>query len=67
MYFEKMKETMLKVDPNAEVYLFGSVAERKHNYVDILIVLDNNYIIEDHRSNSEGGSHKNLQSTCKKT
>jgi len=35
-----IKETIKKLDPNAEVYLFGSVAQKKHNYssdIDILI------------------------------
>jgi predicted nucleotidyltransferase len=42
-YLEKLKETVLKVDPNAGVYMFGSVAEKKHNYgsdVDLLVVTE---------------------------
>jgi uncharacterized protein len=40
-YLQTIKKTALKLDPEAEVYLFGSVAENKHNYssdIDILIV-----------------------------
>lgn len=36
-----IKETVLKLDPNAEVYLFGSVAEGRYNYssdIDILVI-----------------------------
>jgi predicted nucleotidyltransferase len=43
MYLERLKEIVLRVDPKAEVYLFGSVAEGKHNYssdVDILVVTE---------------------------
>jgi len=38
---QTIKETVKKLDPNAEVYLFGSVAEKKYNYssdIDILII-----------------------------
>lgn len=38
---QTIKKTVKKLDPNAEIYLFGSVAEKRHNYssdVDILIV-----------------------------
>jgi len=43
MYLERLKEIVLRIDPKAEVYLFGSVAERRHNYssdVDILVVTE---------------------------
>lgn len=36
-----IKETVKKLDPTAKVYLFGSVAHKKHNYssdIDILII-----------------------------
>jgi predicted nucleotidyltransferase len=36
-----IKETVYKLDPEAETYMFGSVAEKKHNYssdIDILII-----------------------------
>jgi len=42
-YLEKLKEMVLKVDPRAEVYVFGSVAEDRYNYssdVDILVVTE---------------------------
>jgi predicted nucleotidyltransferase len=38
---QTIKRTAQKCDPHAEVYLFGSVAEKKHNYssdIDILII-----------------------------
>jgi len=38
---QTIKKTVEKLDPNAEIYLFGSVAEKKHNYssdIDILII-----------------------------
>lgn len=38
---QTIKETIKKLDPKAEIYLFGSVAEKKHNYssdIDILII-----------------------------
>ena len=44
-YLEKIKMLILKVDPKAEIYLFGSVAEKKHTYssdVDILVVTEEN-------------------------
>jgi predicted nucleotidyltransferase len=40
-YLKIIKKTVGKLDPEAEVYLFGSVAEKKHNYssdIDILII-----------------------------
>jgi hypothetical protein len=36
-----IKETVHKLDPEAETYVFGSVAEEEHNYssdIDILII-----------------------------
>jgi len=42
-YLERLKEIVLKVDPEAEIYVFGSVSERKQNYssdVDVLIVTE---------------------------
>jgi predicted nucleotidyltransferase len=36
-----IKETVRKLDPHAEVYLFGSAAERRHTYssdIDVLII-----------------------------
>jgi|YelNatPaOPRAMG01_1025707.scaffolds.fasta_scaffold122323_2 predicted nucleotidyltransferase len=38
---QTIKKTVNKLDPNAEIYLFGSVAEKRHNYssdIDILII-----------------------------
>lgn len=40
-YLEIIKSTVQKLDPKAEVYLFGSVAENKNNYssdIDILVI-----------------------------
>ena len=40
-HLKTIKETVNELDPQAEVYLFGSVAEKKHNYssdIDILII-----------------------------
>ena len=40
-HLQTIRETALKLDPNAETYLFGSVAENKHTYssdIDVLIV-----------------------------
>jgi len=40
-HLKTIKETVVELDPHAEVYLFGSVAEKKHNYssdIDILII-----------------------------
>jgi hypothetical protein len=40
-HIQTIKETTMKMDPNAEAYLFGSVAENKHTYssdIDVLIV-----------------------------
>ncbi len=40
-YLEKLAAIVAKLDPNAEVYLFGSVAENKHllsSDIDILVV-----------------------------
>jgi len=42
-YLKKLKEMVLKVDPKAEVYVFGSVVEGRYNYssdVDILVVTE---------------------------
>jgi predicted nucleotidyltransferase len=44
-YLQKLKVVILKVDPKAEVYLFGSVAEKKHTYssdIDILVITEEN-------------------------
>jgi len=41
VYLEKLKEAVLKVDPQAELYIFGSVAENRYNYssdIDVLVV-----------------------------
>jgi len=41
IYLKKLKELVLEVDPHAEIYLFGSVAENRYNYssdIDILVV-----------------------------
>ncbi|MEM3725761.1 MAG: nucleotidyltransferase domain-containing protein [Candidatus Bathyarchaeia archaeon] len=38
---QNIKKTVKKLDPNAEIYLFGSVAEKNYNYssdVDVLIL-----------------------------
>jgi len=43
VYLEKLKEMVLRVDPHAEIYLFGSVAENRYNYssdIDILVVCE---------------------------
>lgn len=40
-YLETIKKTVLGLDPKAETYMFGSVAEKEHNYssdIDILII-----------------------------
>ena len=40
-YLKAIKNKVSELDPKAEVYLFGSVAEGKHNYssdIDILII-----------------------------
>ena len=40
-HLKTIKETLHKFDPDAEIYLFGSVAEKQHNYssdIDILII-----------------------------
>jgi len=40
-HLKTIKRKVNELDPKAEVYLFGSVAEKKHNYssdIDILIV-----------------------------
>ncbi len=40
-HLQTLKETVRKLDPQAKIYLFGSVAQRKHNYssdIDILII-----------------------------
>lgn len=40
-YLEKLREAVLKVDPDAELYIFGSVAEDRYSYgsdIDILVV-----------------------------
>jgi predicted nucleotidyltransferase len=40
-YLRRLKELVLKVDPKAELYIFGSVAENRYNYssdVDVLVV-----------------------------
>jgi predicted nucleotidyltransferase len=42
-YLKKIVETVRKIDSNAEVYLFGSVAEGRHlisSDIDILVVSD---------------------------
>lgn len=41
IHLKTIKETVLKFDPEAEVYLFGSVAEDRYNYssdIDILVI-----------------------------
>jgi len=40
-HLKTIKRKVNELDPKAEVYLFGSVAEKKHNYssdIDILII-----------------------------
>ena len=40
-HLETIKKTVNNLDPEAETYMFGSVAEKKHNYssdIDILII-----------------------------
>ncbi|MBS7634063.1 nucleotidyltransferase domain-containing protein [Candidatus Bathyarchaeota archaeon] len=40
-YLETIKKTVRKLDPKAEIFMFGSVAEKKYNYssdIDILII-----------------------------
>jgi len=40
-HLKTIRETVHKLDPEAETFMFGSVAEKKHNYssdIDILIV-----------------------------
>jgi len=43
-FLKKVKEDILKILPNAEIYLFGSVSRGKYTLssdIDILIVVDN--------------------------
>jgi len=40
-HLQTIKETTRKLDPKAEIYLFGSVPQKRHNYssdIDILII-----------------------------
>lgn len=40
-HLENIKKTVCEIDSNAEIFMFGSVAEEKYNYssdIDILIV-----------------------------
>ncbi|MFP3984605.1 MAG: nucleotidyltransferase domain-containing protein [Candidatus Bathyarchaeia archaeon] len=40
-HLKTIKNTVHKLDPEAETFMFGSVAEKKHNYssdIDILII-----------------------------
>jgi len=40
-HLKTIKETVYRLDPEAETYMFGSVVEKKHNYssdIDILII-----------------------------
>jgi len=40
-HLKTIKKTVTELDPEAEAYLFGSIAEKKHNYssdIDIFIV-----------------------------
>lgn len=40
-YLGIIKETVRKIDPKAEVYMFGSVAEKNYNYssdIDVLVI-----------------------------
>ena len=40
-YLEIIKTTVLRLDPKAQTYLFGSTAEKEHSYssdIDILII-----------------------------
>ena len=40
-HLKTIKKTVNELDPEAEAYIFGSVAEKKHNYssdIDILII-----------------------------
>lgn len=40
-HLKTIKETVTKLDPEAETYLFGSAAEKRHNYssdIDILVI-----------------------------
>jgi len=42
-YLEIIKDTVRKLDPKAEVYVFGSVAEENYNYssdIDVLIITE---------------------------
>jgi len=42
-YLRRLKMLVLKVDPRAELYLFGSVAEGRHTYssdIDVLIITE---------------------------
>jgi hypothetical protein len=41
VHLKTIKETIHKIDPDAEIYLFGSVAEKRNNYssdIDVLII-----------------------------
>lgn len=42
-WLQVIKERVLEIDPLAEVYLFGSVAEGRHTYssdIDVLVITD---------------------------
>jgi hypothetical protein len=42
-HLQTIKERVNELDPKAEVYIFGSVLEKEHNYssdIDILVVTD---------------------------
>ncbi|MEM4312325.1 MAG: nucleotidyltransferase domain-containing protein [Nitrososphaerales archaeon] len=44
-WLELVKSTLKRIDPEAGVYIFGSVAENRYNYssdIDLLIVTWNN-------------------------
>jgi predicted nucleotidyltransferase len=76
-YLKKIVETVRKLDSNAEVYLFGSVAEGKHlisSDIDILVVSNPHpgRIIAELWSNGIGDPFeihvitRNMLETCKK-
>ncbi len=65
-YLERFKMIVLKVDPNAEMNVFGSVAEGTHNYssdVDILVITE-----EDRVKMLEAVAREEfIRDTCSKT
>jgi hypothetical protein len=65
-YLKIIKEKIAELDPNAEVYLFGSVAENNYSYssdIDIL-VFTNLYPAKVHAELWKAGSKTHSKFTC---